>query len=95
MMLARRASAVAALLLFASVGTASAECAWVLWWEWGGGPRQVPGGWENPQQYALVWAYATQKECEQLGIVRRTPPAGYIRSICLPDTIDPRGAKSR
>jgi hypothetical protein len=29
--LARRASLVAVLLLLASVGTASAACAWVLW----------------------------------------------------------------
>jgi hypothetical protein len=31
MQLARRASLVVVLLLLASVGTASAECAWVLW----------------------------------------------------------------
>ena len=31
--LARRSSLAVALLLLASVGTASAECAWVLWTE--------------------------------------------------------------
>jgi hypothetical protein len=31
MQLARRASLAVALLLFASVATAPAECAWVLW----------------------------------------------------------------
>ena len=86
---------VVALLLLASVGTASAECAWVLWQEWGGGLRQVPGGWENPHRYAPVWTYGTREECEQLGIARHTLPTGYIRTICLPDTVDPRGRKGQ
>jgi len=40
MQLARRASLVVALLLLASVGTAAAECAWVLW----SAPRGPKGG---------------------------------------------------
>jgi hypothetical protein len=90
-----RPALAAVLLLLGSAGTASADCAWVLWQEWGGRLRQIPGGVENPHRYAPVWSYASQRECEQLGIARHTMPAGYIRTICLPDTIDPRGARGK
>jgi hypothetical protein len=54
MPLARRASLVVSLLLLTSVGTASAECAWVLWSESLGIPTKIisPSG-----------AFATREAC--------------------------------
>ena len=105
MQLARRASLVVVLLLLASVGTASAECAWVLWSEI-----------IAPSQHAeLFEAHPTIDDCVQgLGSIVATMRAkGYeipgdvsgLRSVawqdgeqrgylrCLPDTVDPRGPK--
>jgi hypothetical protein len=117
---ARRASLVA-LLLLASVGTASAECAWALWRE---EEENVRGfyrkEWATPVAYndraACVVVIAErvrnweQGERSPLQEVRpasngtaaefvtwTTGRAGYIisRLHCLPDTIDPRGPKTR
>jgi hypothetical protein len=72
------------------VGTASAECAWVLWLERG-------NGWE------IVRAFGGLTECEEL--LGRLDAAN-VRAwkekkknlgsyVCLPDTIDPRGPKAK
>jgi hypothetical protein len=105
--LARKAVLVVVLLL-ASVGTASAECAWVLWFLYAGGDSGPNFG---PNRSLLV--HATRQECEQqkkdmakdwdtkkeaeqysgpLSPLRRTHPSHWV---CLPDTIDPRAAKAK
>ena len=93
MKLARRASLVVVLLL-ASVGTASAECAWVLW----SNAATLPSG---PDYWGVIVAYSSddggKAACEAFAknarkleenndLVRRTG-RNYV---CLPDTIDPR-----
>jgi hypothetical protein len=62
MQLARRASLVVALLLLASVGTASTECAWVLWSESDTAFRQpgVLGG----GTVSIVEAFETKSACD-------------------------------
>jgi hypothetical protein len=54
MHLARRASLVVVLLLLASVGTASAECAWVLWV----GPSE-----KNSGMRLMVSAFPKAEDC--------------------------------
>jgi hypothetical protein len=62
MQLARRAALAVVLLLLASVGTASAECAWVLWtYNWS--TTSVRVGW------VLNQAYPSRAEC-MTGITR-------------------------
>jgi len=100
MMRLRRASAIAALSLFARAATASAECAWVLWNE------------VNRDDGGVVWiavqAEAVKGECDVAvkGKVKDAASEGAMvrgniirplalpltyRFVCLPDTVDPRG----
>ena len=87
--LARRASLVVVLLL-ASVGTASAECAWVLWNAVGGGgvARGAALPW-MPFDSSRALKIVKQQEKEMRSF--RAPTAW----VCLPDTIDPRGPKGK
>jgi hypothetical protein len=81
---ARRASLVA-LLLLASVGTASAECAWVLWVEY---PRSG---------YSPLDAFQTREACDGERYSERTRKLAAEVSgfpLCPPDTVDPRGPKA-
>jgi hypothetical protein len=78
-----RTVSVALLSLPLLVGSASAECAWVLW---------VIG--ENPgtasyPNWTPLKAFDTLKQCEQIR------PLGQYESRCLRDTIDPRGPKGK
>jgi hypothetical protein len=95
MCLAPRA-AIVSLLLLASVATASAECAWVLW-----GQPYPP---VTEFMFLPVDTFKTREECI-LEKDRRTQtikaalkegrsPAVVV-SICLPDTLDPREPKAR
>ncbi|HZN69202.1 MAG TPA: hypothetical protein VFB66_28245 [Tepidisphaeraceae bacterium] len=68
-----------ALLLVASVGTASAECAWVLW------VMNVDGAWHP------LGGYERKVSCDDA--VVRLEKGKANPAICLPDTIDPRGPK--
>jgi hypothetical protein len=87
MQLARRASLAVVLLLLASVGTASAECAWVLW-SW------LPSGRLN-----FVFAYDSRSDCEVAGprLMAHNEAAGLkkLGYLCVPDTVDPRGPKTK
>jgi hypothetical protein len=92
MQLARRAPLVVALLLLTGVGTASAECAWVLWAHWGGGlVRRQDGSVYNPYQWQVVDAYQARDACVS---AQRSIKLcqGYDRALCLPDTVKPEGA---
>jgi len=98
MRLARRASLVVVLLL-ASVGTASAECAWVLW-----STLHIPG---SSDHVATVAAFASKGECQRdlekseawqdekrkTNPTRAVQPPSRLYYTCLPDTVDPRGPK--
>jgi hypothetical protein len=80
-------------VILASVGTASAECAWVLW-------TRV-----NALEWESRGGFNTRDECER---ERGKSPEGtlqgasktdgrefVVRNSCLPDTVDPRGPKQR
>ena len=74
--------------------SASAECAWVLWY------FEAPFGWSS------MLATVTKSECDQraqemLAQVRtapaslRMPQHPLLNYQCFPDTVDPRGPKPR
>ena len=109
MQFARRASLIVVLLLFASVGTAFAGCAWVLW-------VLRP---DQAADYDIAATYVKLKECVAkldeterifraptttisrdastvLNVMFREHDGSFesgIRWLCAPDTVDPRGAK--
>jgi|SoiMethySBSTD1v2_1073268.scaffolds.fasta_scaffold56432_6 hypothetical protein len=97
------------LLLLASVGTASAECAWVLW-EYESTPRSA--------QWRILRTYDGRTECaadhaklmspnsswhsayEPLtedSVIHKLPTGGVVvkRALCVPGTIDPREPKEK
>jgi|RhiMetdeSRZDD1v2_1073273.scaffolds.fasta_scaffold143019_3 hypothetical protein len=90
MMSLRRASVIVALSLLTSAATASAECAWVLWTRW-----------STDERFASVDGYETKRECERaLAMMRGMDKATGTKdpsqlSLCLPDTVDPRGPKGK
>jgi hypothetical protein len=93
MRLARRASLVEVLLLLVSFGTASAECAWVLWTS------------INALEWEARGGFNTREDCEtERGKSPEGPLQGtsktdgrefVVRNSCLPDTVDPRAPKAR
>jgi hypothetical protein len=107
MRVGRRAPLLVAFCLLASAATASAECAWVLWWH-DIAPVEV---WDISQ------AHPNLKECtdDLVDTARSMKADGYRISglisgsrmitlekgsrrgyaLCLPDTMDPRGPKSK
>jgi hypothetical protein len=83
MQLVRRALLVGVLLLLVSVGTVSADCAWVLW------DRSIA-----LDQWQLLYASPTYEECAVDAVkMKRLHPSSVF--LCLPDTIDPRGPKGK
>jgi type IV secretory pathway protease TraF len=92
--LARRAS-LAVVLLVASVGAASAECAWVLWsesvlWE---ASRSAPVSAWRP-----LSGHASKAECLAAIITPSILGTGatlVVEYSCLPDTADPRGPNAK
>jgi hypothetical protein len=96
MRLARRSS-LAVVLLLASVGTASAECAWVLW-GWTTDPQLIRGV-PTQELYYPVSAHQTKDQCERQATSSRAAPEAKagprFQYNCLPDTIDPRGPKAK
>ncbi len=83
-----------ALLCLVALATSAAECAWVLWVE-------EPVG-SNRWSLASRTAFERKRECDE---VQRTLTETRIEASkrkllaqtyrCLPDTVDPRGAKGK
>lgn len=90
----RRASLWVALLLLGSVSTASAQCAWVLWT-----PVIGQHGYALTDQWSPIRAYDTRVQCEtalnQADAAIRQGNRSQAGLLCLPDTMDPRGAKGK
>jgi len=92
MQLARTASLIVVLSLFAAPLTASAECAWILW-----GPRSNASGVVFDQ--SIVQAFDSRVACEAVcaQIPVQAPPGDptLVQALftCLPDTVDPRAPK--
>jgi hypothetical protein len=83
-------------LLLASVGTASAEYAWVLW-----GQPYPP---MKEFMFVAVDAFTTREDClwekdRRAQTIKADLKEGRIPdivvSVCLPDTVDPRGPKEK
>ena len=81
------------LILFA--GSASAECAWVLW-------ERISQRWWSATHWEAVQGYTSSASCSEGIGLRRTAagadPADHrnydgTRWRCLPETVDPRGPK--
>src|SRR5438309_3894040 len=106
MQLTRTASLLVVLLLLGSVATASAECAWVLWYS-----PNAPESWvredafesratcvrtldRNQRQYGEA---RVQRASETVLVIYPTPGVSGTASRldCLPDTVDPRGPKGK
>jgi len=93
--------------LVCSASVSSAECAWVLWtrtWTWTPRVLFTP---TFTQTYEVRSAHGTRAECEAIvslygpderaatGHDAATGVSRSIRSLCLPDTIDPREPKGK
>jgi hypothetical protein len=85
------ASLLITLSLLTPAATADAECAWVLWMHFS---PQAPAG----EEFKPLTGFSTRGECFnqakkfKLLEERERGEAAYV---CLPDTVDPRGAKGR
>jgi hypothetical protein len=102
--LARIVSA-AVLSLALLAGSASAECAWVLW-QLDTRPIAQEPGWRQ-KFYTAVEAFPKEAKrhpsgremaaelCAGIRLYREKLEKESREYVCLPDTIDPRGPKSR
>ena len=111
MQLARRTSLIVVLLLLASVGTASAEWAWVLWQQRDLDATEPMAAFDSLQacRRALDYELARTEGLDpEFVLVRDTTvhflyvrtDTGFwttmvVRYTCLPDTTDPRGPKTK
>ena len=73
----------------ALAASASAECAWVLWTQTlDQKARFVQGEWH------LAQGYSVREECIQaMERLERRAVANSVSTMCLPETVDPRGPK--
>jgi hypothetical protein len=94
--LARRVSLIAALSLFTSATTASAEYAWVLWGAYGPGGAAAAGS-VAPRTYRPMRAFTKEAACSEYELAwnKTQRRDGWIEYVCLPDTVDPREPKGK
>jgi hypothetical protein len=107
MRLVRRATLLVAFPLLASAATVYAECAWVLWR--GEKENREPPWDPAAYEWRVVGLKDDRSACNE-GIDTETlawdrslqrVPAGHpmrkrvVKYACFPDTVDPRGPKSR
>jgi hypothetical protein len=90
MRLGRRATLLVALTLLTSATTASAGCSWVVWTK------------DDRHDWAPLGAEVVHEKCEyaakMLTDERGKSDGGRklgLQFTCLPDTLDPRGPKSK
>ena len=94
-----------ALFLLASAATAYAECAWVLWEQINTQPWSVKDGFADTDscQRALrsgirksVARYPGSKDSGgNTAVIAKANGQFTLTFACLPDTVDPRGAKGK
>ena len=81
-------------ILFLSASSSAAACAWVLW------DIQVP---PNGQTiFTADSSHETKTACDQLAVDKASRPwnkpgplqKDFVRFVCFPDTVDPRGPKA-
>jgi hypothetical protein len=68
---------------------------WALWAHWDGSPVRPPGGGlltPGLNHYEVVETYDSRAACE-LARRRAVLNPGRDRTVCLPDTMDPRGPR--
>jgi len=97
MQLARRASLVVVVLL-ASVGTVSADCAWVLWTyiSSSSSDKTIEERWRPLSSYATqAGCQEDQQKMRQRSSERAAPGIRLVTHQCFPDTVDPRGPKEK
>ena len=91
-----RRAMLTALCLLTLAPSASAECAWVLWDI--DAPTQAHA---RPTVYTADSAYRTKEACEPVAREKANrpwnnqPQQAFVRFVCLPDTVDPRGPKGK
>ena len=82
------------IVLLLAPASASAECAWVLWWYGSLYPSEGP----KPLFVAPTWhpleSYSTLENCKRSEEVtsKRSPQYQYV---CLADVVNPRGPKGK
>ncbi len=98
----RRASAIVVFFVFTSAATASAECAWIVW-------SNIGGGGAPKDNWIPVQTAGSRKECGaaadaqnrlEARVREQYFAAGRQKTtdttyLCLPDTVDPRGPKGK
>jgi len=93
MRLPRKASLLVAFCLLTSAESAYAECAWVLW----SGPRldahHALGAWQTKEQCEASAEYRAAQKAASAAATATGMAQAF--TVCLPDTIDPRGPKGK
>jgi hypothetical protein len=95
----RRATLLVALLLLLSAATASAECAWVLWdkgraYNIHSSKPYVMEAWQVVEAHPTLADCTSGKRRNQM--VGKDDHGEYVALYeCLPDTVDPRGPKTK